>query len=60
MRSSPTINSSMELSAKRNCLNVNSSENYVTENESELNVEKVIKRFEKVSGRHKNKKGLKK
>ena len=55
MRSSPVINSSMELSPKRSCLNASSSENYITEDETEITVEQAIERFEKVTGRRREK-----
>ena len=56
LRSSPNkINSSMELSPKRCCLNASSSENYITNDETEITVEKAIEMFEKVTGRCKKK-----
>ena len=56
MRSMPNMSSSMELSPKRNCLHASSSENYVTdEEETAINVEKMIRKLEKGEGRRKKK-----
>ena len=56
MRSTPNMSSSMELSPKRNCLHASSSENYVTdEDETNINMEKMIEKLEKKAGRRKKK-----